>query len=79
MKKADEKPHEEGNLVPHFLVMGVLFSVFYCFPYITKTSPCNILQLFTAVINDNFQMKNCDIFLIFAPNIDRGYTLEPPH
>ena len=38
---------------------------------ITKTSPCNILQLFTAVTNDNFQMKNCDIFLI----IDRGYTL----
>ena len=24
-------------------------------------------------------MKNCDIFLIFAQNIDRGYTLEPPH
>ena len=22
--------------------------------------------------NDNFQMKNCDIFLIFAQNIDRG-------
>ena len=29
--------------------------------------------------NDNFQMKNCDIFLIFAQNIDCGYTLEPPH
>ena len=24
-------------------------------------------------------MKNCDIFLIFAQNIDCGYTLEPPH
>ena len=23
-------------------------------------------------------MKKCDIFLIFAQNIDRGYTLEPP-
>ena len=23
-------------------------------------------------------MKNCDFFLIFAQNIDRGYTLEPP-
>ena len=22
-------------------------------------------------------MKNCDILLIFAQNIDRGYTLEP--
>ena len=23
-------------------------------------------------------MKKCDIFLIFAQNIDRGYTLELP-
>ena len=23
-------------------------------------------------------MKNCNIFLIFAQNIDCGYTLEPP-
>ena len=23
-------------------------------------------------------MKKSDIFLIFAQNIDRGYTLEPP-
>ena len=23
--------------------------------------------------NENFQMKNCDIFLIFAQNIDCGY------
>ena len=23
-------------------------------------------------------MKKFDIFLIFAQNIDRGYTLEPP-
>ena len=37
---------------------------------------------YTAKINDckngNFQMKNCDIFLIFAHKIDCGYTLEPP-
>ena len=24
-------------------------------------------------------MKNYNIFLIFAQNIDCGYTLEPPH
>ena len=24
--------------------------------------------------NNNFQMKNCDFFLIFAVNIDRGYN-----
>ena len=37
---------------------------------------------YTAIVhcckNDNFQMKNCDIFLIFAKKLDRGYTLEPP-
>ena len=27
---------------------------------------------------DNFQRKFFDIFLIFAQNIDCGYTLEPP-
>ena len=27
---------------------------------------------------DNFHMKKCDIFLIFAQNIYCGYTLEPP-
>ena len=27
---------------------------------------------------DNFQRNNFDIFLIFAHNIDCGYTLEPP-
>ena len=27
---------------------------------------------------DNFQRKKFDIFLIFAQNIDCGYTLEPP-
>ena len=27
----------------------------------------------------NFQMEKCDIFLIFAQTIDRGYTLEPHH
>ena len=27
---------------------------------------------------DNFQRKIFDVFLIFAQNIDCGYTLEPP-
>ena len=30
------------------------------------------------VQKDNFHMKKCDVFLIFVPNIDCGYTLEPP-
>ena len=28
--------------------------------------------------NENFHWKNFDILLIFAQNIDCGYTLEPP-
>ena len=46
-----------------------------------KTRPCNIqcTASFHGCIKDNFQMKKCDIFLIFAQNIDCGYTLEPPH
>ena len=35
--------------------------------------------IFHGYKNDNVQIKNCNIFLIFAQNIDRGYTLEPPH
>ena len=43
--------------------------------------------VFQGCTNSNFQMKKkekkkkkkSDIFLIFAQNIDRGYTLEPPH
>ena len=34
---------------------------------------------FHSFKKDNVQMKNCDVFLIFAQNIDFGYTLEPPH
>ena len=33
---------------------------------------------FDGCKNDNFQFKFMDIFLIFAQNIDCGYTLEPP-
>ena len=37
---------------------------------------------YTAIFHgykfDNFQMKKVDSFLIFAQNIDREYTLEPP-
>ena len=34
--------------------------------------------IFHGCKNGNFQMKKCDTFLIFAQNIDCGYTLEPP-
>ena len=40
------------------------------------------MKQYTAIIhgckNVHFQMKIFNIFLIFARNIDCGYTLEPP-
>ena len=35
--------------------------------------------IFHSCKNDNFQMKNFDIFLILTQNIDCWYTLEKPH
>ena len=46
---------------------------------ISHTRLCNTQQFFSAFKNDNFQMNICDIFLIFAQNIDGEYTLEPPY
>ena len=38
-----------------------------------------IYKEFLALKIESFQQKKFDIFLIFAKNIDCGYTLEPPH
>ena len=35
-------------------------------------------EIFSVVKFENFQKKIFDIFLIFAQNIDCGYTLESP-
>ena len=35
------------------------------------------IAIFHGCKNVKFQMKNYNIFLIFAQNIDCGYTLEP--
>ena len=34
--------------------------------------------IFHGCKNGIFQVTKCDIFLMFAQNIDCGYTLEPP-
>ena len=38
------------------------------------STPIQYAVIFHGCENDYFQMKNCDIFLIFAQTIDRGYT-----
>ena len=40
--------------------------------------PMQFTEIFLALKIENFQLKNFDISLIFAQNIDCGYTLEPP-
>ena len=42
-----------------------------------KHAYSNILK-FLLPNNENFQIKNSDIFLISAQNIDCWYSLEPP-
>ena len=42
-----------------------------------KHAYSNILK-FSPPKNENFQIKNSDIFHISAQNIDCGYSLEPP-
>ena len=40
--------------------------------------PMQYKEIYKVVKNEKFQLKNFDIFIIIAPNIDCGYTLEPP-
>ena len=42
-----------------------------------KHAYSNILRILPPK-NENFQMKNSDLFLISAQNIDCRYSLEPP-
>ena len=44
-----------------------------------SNTPMQYTAIFHGCKNFNFQMKKYNIFLIFAQNIDFGYTLEPPH
>ena len=46
--------------------------------YHYENLPMQYTEIFKVVKNENFQYKFCFIFLIFAQNINCGYTLEPP-
>ena len=43
-----------------------------------ENMPMKYTEIFKVVKNEKFQVKNFDTFLIFAQNIDCGYTLEAP-
>ena len=48
------------------------------FDSITKTYLFKYTANFITKKNENFQIKNSDIFYVSAQNIDCGYSLEPP-
>ena len=41
--------------------------------------PIQYNDTFYGCKNEKFQMKKCDLFVIFARDRDCGYSLEPPH
>ena len=43
-----------------------------------QKQPMQLTAIVHGCKNHNFQMKNCDIFLIFAQNKNCEYTSEPP-
>ena len=45
-----------------------------CGHYETTPMYYRSTAIFHGCKNDNFQTKNCDVFLIVAQNIDCGYT-----
>ena len=45
---------------------------------ITKTCLFKYTEKFTTKKNENFQIKNSDIFHISAQNIECEYSFEPP-
>ena len=60
------------------LISSCVASKRLCFAIvITKTRLFKYTENFTTK-NENFQIKNSDIFHISAQNIDCGYSLEPP-
>ena len=48
----------------------------FCIHYENK--PMQYTAIFHGCKNVHFHMKIVNVFLIFAQNIDCGYTLEPP-
>ena len=73
-----------GFLFLWVLGMGYVILLWHSLslPYNYFLQYANMYVQYTAIFhgykNDYFQMKNYNIFLIFAQNIDCGYTLEPP-
>ena len=67
-------------------MLWIASRVVYALGYYSGGEYCPLQKLahatnsdFLALKIEHFQLKNFGIFLIFAQNIDCGYTLELPH
>ena len=72
----------DARLICTCLLIFVEMKQIFCSLDLTvhyDNTPMQNTVIFHGRKNGNFQMKNCNIFLIFGQNIDRGYTLEPQH
>ena len=68
---------EKGN---KNIVLDYIIGIIACREgYHYANTPMQYTAIFHGCKNVNFQMKKYNVFLIFAQNIDCGYTLEPPH
>ena len=79
-------PNEDSNQPahPHSLIRVHCPCEETLYPWLSKYAKSlrkhaytNILKILTPK-NENFQIKNSDIFHISAQNIDCWYSLEPP-
>ena len=70
----------EVELLPYrkelftLLTICSLYDLSVCNLSYYESTPMQYLAIFHGCKNDNFQMKKNVIFLIFAQNIDCGYT-----
>ena len=48
-------------------------------PVSSLENPIRLTQRYFHYVNMPVKMKYCDGLLIFAQNVDRGYSLKPPH
>ena len=60
------------------MIIKKYYYYYYYYYYHYENTPIQIYWKFYNPKKGNFQLKNANIFLISAQNIDCGYSLEPP-
>ena len=78
-KKKKKKKKRNNNNNKKTCTFKKLSPGLFLITFITKTCLFKYIDNFSTKKYENFQIKNFDIFLISAQNIDCGYSLEPPH